>query len=115
MQCFSRVSVWRHELNSHDSESRASSVKSFGRLRLQVSVVNQTPDICSIYQALFSVVRQKLPGTAVVEPSIHYVAPLVFGLFVGPPFSLAASSVTLLRRLEYFVARHRQQRGAGSI
>ena len=115
VQCFSRVSVYRRELNRHDSESRANNVKWFGRLRPQVPVVSQTPGICLIYQALSSVEGQKLPGTAVAEPSFHCAAPKVFSQFVGPPFSLAASSVTLLQRLEYFVACHRPQRGAGSF
>ena len=115
MQCFSRFSVCRRELNSHDSESRANNVKSFGRLRPQVAVVSQTPGICSIYQDLFSVERQKLPGTAVAKPITHCAAPKFFSQFVGPPLSLAASSVTLLRRLEYFVTLHRLQRGAGSF
>ena len=79
-----------------------------------MSVVSEAPGICSICQALFSVEGQKLLGTAMAEIIIHFAAPKVFSQFVGPPFSLAASSVTLLlRRLEYFVACHRLQRGAG--
>ena len=110
LQCFGRVSVYRRELNSHDAASRQSIVRSFGRLRPHVSVVSQKPGICSICQAFFSVEGQKLLGTAVAQIIIHCAAPRVFSQFVGPSFSLAASSVTLLRRLEYFVACHRPQR-----
>ena len=82
-----------------------------------MSVVSRTPGILFnlLSTRYFSAIGlQQSQCTAVTEQSIHYVAPMFFSQFVGPPFSLAESSVTLLLRLEYFVACHRLQRGAGS-